>query len=319
MNSYKSDSDTLILEGIWRTENIPQLLNLKENFKTIKSTGNISANVDFLIKQHNSSIKKNILYVNQTLKEDNNQFLFKIIKMQKDFLKKLYLSDAQKEAFRDYFTISFSMISINSLLLIAMMSSVIGIALVLEGYAQLYYLGVEAFTMHFFTTFLFREMMPIMTAILLSSKSGASMTASIAAKNMNSELKMLKLMNINTTLFLKPRWLAFLFVTPLMNIYALFFAISCGVIAYSTLSNFGVIFSFNHMFSYFNLTNFIISQIKALIFGWWIGLVTCSAGILYDFGSDNLGRSIVKSIVYSISGIVIFDMIVMLICTKMGV
>ncbi len=319
MQRYRSKEDILILEGAWSTHDIPQLLKIMTKYNKVQIDGIVSNNIMLLINQHNTKINKEIHDFDIKESKESFDFIVKIFSMQWKFLKKLSMNSAQKEAFKNYFVTAFLNISVNSLFLVSMMSAILGVAIVLEGYSQLYYLGVEVFTMHFFVSFIFREMIPVMTAILLASKCGTSITANIAGQKINSELKMLNLMNIGENIYLKPKWIASVVVAPLMNIYALFFAILCGTIAYSSLSNFNLIFSINHMLTFVNMPNFIISQVKSVIFGWWIGLVMCAAGVLYSHGSANIGKATIKSIVYSVSGIIIFDLIVMFVCTKMGV
>ncbi|QEK38552.1 ABC transporter permease [Candidatus Cytomitobacter primus] len=320
MHKYEYYNDILILKGVWTNSSIPLLLKIIQKSKKVENLGNVSINVQYIIDKYNSNDQSKINYEkHQIIKPVEHSFMMKIIKMQIKLLKKIRLTVAQKEAFKDYFITDFTELGMNSVLLISIMCSVLGIAIVLESYAQLHYLGVEAFTMHFFISFALREMMPIMTAILIASKCVTSITAKISAQKINSELKMLELMNISENIVLKPKWLACILIMPLMNIYALFFSILFGTIAYSTLSNYNLIFAFNHIMEFINMPNFIISQAKSIIFGWWLGLTMCSAGILYEFGTENLGKSVVKAVIYSISGIIIFDMIVMFICTKMGV
>ncbi|QEK38030.1 ABC transporter permease [Candidatus Cytomitobacter indipagum] len=329
MVQYKFINNSLILMGKWNNDNLINLIDIinhaDEKISEVQIDGEVSLNVEYIVDKYNnnkSDRKKRISLKYADINADDKKedlFITKIIRMQIQFLKRMKLNSAQKEAFRDYIVYDFAELGMNSLLLVAAMCSVLGMAIVLEGYAQLYYLGVESFTMHFFVSFIFREMIPIMSSILIASKCVTSITSKLSAQKINSELKMLSFMNINENIVLKPKWIACMIIMPLMNVYGLIFSLASGSIAYSFLSNSNIIFALNHMISSFNMTNFLISQTKSLVFGWWIGLVMCSAGILYDYGIKNLGKAVVKSVVYSISGIIVFDMIVMFLCTKMGI
>ncbi|USO00625.1 MAG: ABC transporter permease [Alphaproteobacteria bacterium] len=327
MSRYKykivNDKRILVLIDDFISQDIPLLQKLLTRADDVEILGTITDNVDFFLSNRHDFFKysPNFNYSKYTNIPDSTStnFLTKIYKMQLLLIKYTKMTVPQLEAFKNYFIDSFKEISTGSLRLITLMSSVLGIGIMSEGYAQLEYVGAESFTMHFFVAFIFREMVPIMNSILIASKCVTAITAKISIQKINSEWKMLNLMNIHDNIILSPKWLAFLLATPLMNLYAIFFAFTLGIVIYSILANCTLLFSFNYAINFCNMTNFMISQVKSLVFGWWMGLVTCSAGVLYDFGNENLGKAIVKSVTYTIGGIVFLDMLMMYICTRLGI
>ncbi|QEK39019.1 ABC transporter permease [Candidatus Nesciobacter abundans] len=322
----------LTLSGVWSNDNLSFLLELLPVDKVVLET-KVNPNIAYILKKYTkeviflesqNSISERIKLQSidnrsGSLIEKERSFLVSIFKMNTKILRINKFSEPRKEIFRFYFYKAFMKIGNETLPLMFLISSILGIAMVLEGYSQLKYIGVEMLTMQFFVKFAIREMIPVIISMLMASKSGSSIASVFASMNISGEFTMMKIMRIGKMNILKPYFIVFLVLFPLMNILSIFFCLILGMLAYKILLKTTIILAVVRTVEYISLSNFLISEAKSLLFGYWTGLCVCAAGMFYNYGTENVGKSVTKAVVYSVSGILLLDIFVMFVCNVMKI
>jgi len=166
----------------------------------------------------------------------------------------------------------------------------------------------------------FRELGPLMTAIILCGFAGASIAAELGTMVTSEEIEALRASALNPIRFLVvPRMLATLIMTVMLTVIANVVMIASGML---TAVNLGI-----DADTYFKLTieavevpGFVTGLVKAAVFGLLIGLIACFLGLSVKpwEGSEGVGRATTRTVVYGIVAVIFADAIFTLIFYSYG-
>jgi phospholipid/cholesterol/gamma-HCH transport system permease protein len=166
----------------------------------------------------------------------------------------------------------------------------------------------------------FRELGPLMTAIVLCGFAGASIAAELGTMVTAEEMEALKASALNPIRFLVvPRMLATLIMTVMLTVIADVVMIASGML---TAVNLGI-----DADTYFKLTieavevsGFVTGLVKAAVFGLLIGLIACFLGLSVKpwEGSEGVGRATTWTVVYGMVAVIFADAIFTLIFYSYG-
>jgi len=166
----------------------------------------------------------------------------------------------------------------------------------------------------------FRELGPLMTAIVLCGFAGASIAAELGTMVTSEEIEALVASALSPVRFLViPRLLATVLMTVLLTIIAdvvmtgsgMFTGIQLGIDpdTYYRLTTEAV-----------GVAGFVTGLVKAAVFGLLIGLIACFLGLSVKSweGSNGVGQATTKTVVYGIVAIIGADVIFTLIFYSYG-
>jgi phospholipid/cholesterol/gamma-HCH transport system permease protein len=152
------------------------------------------------------------------------------------------------------------------------------------------------------------ELAPVLTALVMTGKVGASMAAEIGTMNVSEQLDALKTLGVEPADFLYlPRILAGILVFPLLAIYAnLIGILSSWAFA---LTRYGVSTHtfFNSMKNYFLPSDLWGGLVKSVFFGLIITSIGCYAGSKTTGGAEGVGKVTTQTVVYSAILILVMD------------
>lgn len=153
-----------------------------------------------------------------------------------------------------------------------------------------------------------RELGPLMTAVVMTSRIGASFTAVLAAMKLNDEIQALETMAIHPVGYLvAPRMLSIVIMMPCLTMLAYLIGMGGGaVVAYSA---YDISFTayVDKTIQYLDLADLAGGLIKAVVFGLLIGVISCYYGMQARGGPTGLGRYLMVSIVTSLVVVVFAD------------
>ena len=155
------------------------------------------------------------------------------------------------------------------------------------------------------------ELAPVLTALVMTGKVGASIAAEIGTMKVSEQLDALQSMNIAPEDFLYlPRIMAGLIVFPILTLYADLVSIVCAW--YFSWIRYGIhhYTFFNNMRSYFESFDLLSGLIKAFVFGFIITSLSCFFGSRTSGGAEGVGRSTTLTVVYSAVLILVMDFFV---------
>lgn len=201
-----------------------------------------------------------------------------------------------------------SLIGAQALGTVGLITFLIGLTLAFQSAHQLRQFGASIFVASLTAVAMFREMGPLMTAILVAGRSGSAIAAEIATMKVSEELDALEVMGISFVRFLViPRLLALLLMMPLLVILSNLIGIAGGLVVglgYLDLSLGPYLSTTLDALGSRELT---MSLSKAVTFGLGIGLIALNCGRRVLGGAQEVGTATTRAVVQSLFFIILMD------------
>ncbi len=194
--------------------------------------------------------------------------------------------------------------------IVSLMSFLVGVTISITSAEQLRNFGADIYLADLVGFGMIRELVPLMTGIILAGKIGASITAEISSMIVLEETDALKTMGIIPEQFLMaPRLLAITMAIPLLISIADLVGIMGGFLVGKFFSGIPPIAFYNEMMTIVGLEDFLIGMGKAMCFGWLIVISSSFKGFTAERSPTGVGVATTQSVVLSISLIIIVDCI----------
>ncbi len=197
---------------------------------------------------------------------------------------------------------------IQALPIVGLLSFLIGIVLSFQGVDQLTQFGAEIFTVNLVALSMTREMGVLITAILIAGRSGSSFTAEIGAMKINEEVDAIRTLGLNPIdVLVVPRILALIIVLPLLTFFANFMGIMGGGLMLWVILDIEPGQYVNLVQQAVSTTGFWLGIIKAPVFAFFIGLVSCFHGMRVRGSTEEVGLNTTRAVVESIFYVIMLD------------
>jgi len=153
-----------------------------------------------------------------------------------------------------------------------------------------------------------RELTPILNAIVLAGRTGASFAATLATMQGNEEIDALATFGVPAVEFLVlPRVLALSLLMPLTFLYGCVFALAGGMlVATPILGLSGAAYAMQTQGA-IGGANFAIGALKALVFGAVVALIGCHQGLRASRSAAGVGAATTSAVVTSIIAVIALD------------
>ena len=196
---------------------------------------------------------------------------------------------------------------VDALPVAGMVSLLTGMIMAFQAAVPLKQFGVDIFVVNLVALALLREMGPIMTAVVLSGRSGSAFAAEIGTMKVNEEIDALQTMGLDPMRFLVvPRVLAGFLVTPVLTIYASVLGVAGGFLVMMA-QGFPLAALLNQLVSAVGVSDVMTGMIKSFVFGLLVAGVGCLRGLQTGKGATAVGESATRSVVSGIFLIVLVD------------
>jgi phospholipid/cholesterol/gamma-HCH transport system permease protein len=152
-----------------------------------------------------------------------------------------------------------------------------------------------------------REFAPLVSAIIVAGVAGTAITADLGARKIREELDALQVLGVDPIKNLVvPRFLALMLITGLLDVYAILFGISGGVISEvlygQPLSGF-----FATLFNNASVTDLWGSLVKCTGFGAIVAIVCSYKGMNASGGPEGVGRAVNEAVVLALMAVAAFN------------
>ncbi|PPB51128.1 ABC transporter permease [Campylobacter hyointestinalis subsp. hyointestinalis] len=209
---------------------------------------------------------------------------------------------------------------IKAVFIVCLTSFLIGIVLAYQGASMLERFGASIFVVDIMGIMTFREVGPLIAAIVVAGRSASSFTAQIGVMKITEEIDAMKTMGFEPFKFIVlPRVMALIIAMPLV----VFLANSISIAGQMIVCNFYLDLSFNDYLERFKssieLRHFWVGILKAPFFGAVIGLIGCMRGFEVSGSTDSVGELTTKSVVNAIFWIIAIDAIFSIIYTELEI
>ncbi|MGR8981219.1 MAG: MlaE family ABC transporter permease [Gammaproteobacteria bacterium] len=207
-----------------------------------------------------------------------------------------------------------------ALAIVTLISLLVGLILAFVGAVQLAMFGAQIYIADLVGLGTVREMGALMTAVIMSGRTGAAYAAQLGTMNVNSEIDALKTMGISPMEFLVlPRILALILMLPLLCLYADLMGMLGGALVTVTAFDVSLIQYFNETQKSVHLSDFSIGLFKSLVFAVLIATAGCMRGMKCGRSASSVGDAATSAVVNSIVYIVVADSVITLICNRLDI
>jgi len=208
---------------------------------------------------------------------------------------------------------------VEALPIVTLISFLIGMILAFVGNAQLANFGANLLVADLVSIAMVREMGVVMTAIIMSGRTGAAFAAHIGSMKSNEEIDALRTSGFDPFDFLVlPRLLALILMMPLLTVYSNVVGILGGMMVGSFVGIPAVLF-WNETLLSITLTTSSLGVIKSVFFGAVIAISGCMQGMRAGKSSAAVGEATTHAIVAAITWIVVLDSAFAAIFTLLGI
>jgi phospholipid/cholesterol/gamma-HCH transport system permease protein len=165
----------------------------------------------------------------------------------------------------------------------------------------------------------FRELGPLLTAVLLTSRSASAFAAELGTMKVNEEIDALVTMGLEPVQFLVlPRLVAMLCVIPLLTIFnEVFSLIGCALVMY-TWDVPRAIFM-ERIRNAVTLTAFFGGLVKTFVFGVLVAGVGCLRGLQTGTGPTAVGDATTRAVVSGLIALIAADGIFAVVYYYLGI
>lgn len=184
----------------------------------------------------------------------------------------------------------------------------VGLILAMQTSYQLKKFGAVSYVPGLVGVSMIRELGPLLAAIILSGRIGASIAAEIGTMVVNEEVDALRTMGLRPARYLvAPRLLALMTMLPCLTILA----DVAGMLGGAVIGLYTLDLSWQFWWSktFFTVVpkDVYTGTIKTVFFGALIGLISCRMGLSVTGGAEGVGRATTKAVVHSIVAIILAD------------
>ncbi len=165
-----------------------------------------------------------------------------------------------------------------------------------------------------------REMGAVITAVVLSGRTGAAFAAQIATMQGNEEIDALRVMGVPVVEFLVlPRVLALALMTPLLYLYGCALGMFGGFLVGTGMLDLSLASYTERTINALNSHHFIIGISKSLVFGALVALAGCYYGLRAGRNAAAVGQATTSAVVAGIVGVIVIDAIFAVCANALGV
>jgi phospholipid/cholesterol/gamma-HCH transport system permease protein len=198
-------------------------------------------------------------------------------------------------------------VGVESMPILLLVGFLMGLIMSFQSVITLQRFGGEIFVPNMLGLVMFREMGPLVTAILLAARSGSAFAAEIGTMRVNEELDAMTTMGISPVRFLVgPRILASLAMVPFMTLFFNFASLVGGALVMISIG-FPLVTFTSRVFANVTSGDLVGSFVKIIVFSLLVAGVSCLRGLHTGGGASAVGRSTTSAVVSGLILITIAD------------
>ncbi len=199
-------------------------------------------------------------------------------------------------------------IGANAALLIAVTGFFMGGVIVIEIYPTFHKFNAEFLMGAVVAISLSRELSPVLVALLVTARSGSSMSANIGTMRITEQIDALEVLAVDPVRYLiAPRLIASFFMVPALTILSIASGVVGGYIISTEFFNVNPFIYWERMKDLTELYDIVGGVIKSVVFGISLTIVACYFGYTASGGAEGVGKATTKGVVVASVLILILD------------
>jgi len=215
-----------------------------------------------------------------------------------------------RKAFSDHLLISRQLARVGhqSVVVVTLISCTVGMVLSIQTVYQLSKVGAEHLVGALVSLSIARELGPLMTALLIAGRVGASMAAEMGTMKVQEEIDALRSLGIHPVRYLvMPRFFACTSMLPLLCIFAYVSGLLGGLFVSFSLVDVLPRTYMHYVIMVTDTRDLAAGLIKAFFFGMIIAVSACYEGLKTVGGAQEVGRATTRAVVGAFISILVAD------------
>ncbi|MGH7940953.1 MAG: MlaE family ABC transporter permease [Limisphaerales bacterium] len=175
-----------------------------------------------------------------------------------------------------------------------------GMVLGAQTYFQFHKVKMDTATLAVVSVSMCSELGPVLTALMVSGRVGAAMTAEIGTMRVTEQIDALRTLATHPVDYLVvPRVVAATVAMPILMVEAIVVGICASYLVGIWVFEIDPTYSWVNMLHFTHVSDLCIGLIKAFIYGTIIALVACYKGLTCGLGAEGVGRATTEAVVYA--------------------
>jgi phospholipid/cholesterol/gamma-HCH transport system permease protein len=204
-----------------------------------------------------------------------------------------------------------SFIGADALPIVGLLSLLLGLTIAFQSALQLEQFGAGMYLADIVCLSMVRELGPMMTAILISARSGSAITSELSAMNVSEEIDAMRTMGLDPYGHLVlPRLAALTVVLPALTLFATLLGILGGLFISQGMLDLTAQTYFERAMDAVGIGDVGHGLGKSVLFAWIIGVTACAIGLRTRGGAQNIGRATTRTVVLSLFLIIVADSVI---------
>jgi phospholipid/cholesterol/gamma-HCH transport system permease protein len=234
-------------------------------------------------------------------------FLIDLAEMTRLFFSTLGLTFTSPPKWRHVSAQMFSM-GILSLPVVLVTGAFMGMVVAAQSYYLLHKISMDTAIGPLVSLSMTTELGPVITAVILAGRVGASMAAELGTMKVTEQIDALRAMATNPTRYLVvPRFISGVLMVPVLTAFGMFIGIAGGYLVAVVLKGVNAAYFLKLMYRYTDPADVRIGLVKSAVFGAIIVIVACHRGFAAEGGAEGVGRAATRTMVISCVAILIVD------------
>jgi len=201
-------------------------------------------------------------------------------------------------------------IGVRSVFIICLVSFSVGFILALQMAPTLQDFGQVELVPNIVVVALFRELGPLIAAIVMTGFAGAAITAEIGTMVVGEEIEALEAFALNPVRFLVvPRVIAVVASLTALAVIANFVGVTAGGLMGVLVLEIPASTYYENTIAQSDAVDFLTGLAKAAVFGGLIGVIACLNGLRVTGGAAGVGNATTGTVVESIVAIILADLL----------
>lgn len=197
---------------------------------------------------------------------------------------------------------------VGALGVVSLVNLLVGAILAFVGAVQLLKFGAGMFVADLVSIATVREMAAVITAVVLSGRTGAAFAARIATMQGNEEIDALKTLGVSPVEFLVlPRVLALTLMMPLLYAYACAVGLAGGWLVSVGMLDLSSTLYWSRSADALAGTHFALGALKSVAFGVLVAFAGCFHGLRAGRNAAAVGEATTRAVVSGIVGVIVID------------
>jgi phospholipid/cholesterol/gamma-HCH transport system permease protein len=197
---------------------------------------------------------------------------------------------------------------VDGIFIVALLSFLTGMTMAFQGAVQLQRFGAGVFVADLIGMSMVRELVPLMTAVIVTGRTGAAIAAELGTMRVRSEIDALATMGISPVRFLiVPRIAAITVVGPALTLIGIFIGILGGMLVAALTLDMPAVTFWSRVVFRVTLLDFVHGLGKSLVFAWIIGIVGSHLGMRASGDASSVGTATTRTVVISVFLIIVVD------------